>query len=219
LTINISKYMSFSDPFNEALSEVGDGGFISEVLGTAYDSARFKRYHSDVMSDKGWNKEKAANEVIYQAATKMTVQGGALGIFGGLTALGAGATDITSLMYHTVEMCGVLAEIYGLDTSDERVKTFVLAGVSGDSVLTDKAFKLVELGMNTTGRDLALKPLVKTLLVPILKALGVKVGVRGGIKFAELIPVAGAVVGGGANCWMVNSTGHQFLNKLKQIKR
>jgi len=184
--------MSHSNVFNEALSEVGDGGFISEVLGTSYDSARFKQYWRDVMSDKGYSKEKAANEVIYQAATKMTVQGGALGVFGGFGALAAGGTDIISLMYHTVEMCGVLAEIYGLDTSDDRVKAFVLAGVSGDSILTDKAFKLVEIG----SRDLTLKPLVKSLLVPILKALGVKVGVRGGIKFAELIPVAGAVIGG-----------------------
>jgi hypothetical protein len=159
----------------------------AKILGVAYDSARFKRYACDVKAAKGW-KEDAANQVIYQAATKMTVQGvsqtidkcgtsvpsenvvgesslkkwgqpstedivgccgslkqgcphflwalqgyrgsskkgcphlsrfsprGGLGIFGGLAALGAGGCDITSLMYHIVEMCGVLAEIYGLDT-------------------------------------------------------------------------------------------------------
>ena len=213
--------MSYSNAFNEALSEVGDGGFISGILSTAYNSARFKRYCNDVMSDQCCNKEKAANEVIFQAATKMTVQGGGLGIFGGLGALAAAGTDITSLMYHTVEMCGVLAEIYGLDTSDDRVKTFVLAGVSGDSSLTNKASMLVAMGMemSVAAREGVLKPVVKTLIVPILKALGVKVGVRGGIKFAELIPVAGAVVGGGANFWMINNTGHKFLDKLKQIKR
>ncbi|WP_072022133.1 hypothetical protein [[Scytonema hofmanni] UTEX B 1581] len=123
------------------------------------------------------------------------------------------------MMYHIVEMCGVLAEIYGLDTSDDTVKAFVLAGASGDSDLTDRAFKLAELGMmNAAAREAALKPLIKTLLVPILKALGIKVGVRGGIKFAELIPVAGAIVGGGTNCYMVNSTGHKFLDKLKRMK-
>ena len=85
--------------------------------------------------------------MIYQAATIRTVQGGGLGIFGGLAGLGAGGCDITSLMYHIVEMCGVLAESYGLDTSDDTVKAFVLAGASGDSDLTDRAFKLAELGM------------------------------------------------------------------------
>ncbi|WP_026736749.1 hypothetical protein [Fischerella sp. PCC 9605] len=73
--------------------------------------------------------------------------------------------------------------------------------------------------MNATARDIALKPLVKTLLVPILKAIGVKVGVRGGIKLAELIPIAGAIVGGGTNCWVVNDVGHKLLKKVKQIKR
>lgn len=212
--------MSYSsDAFNEAFAEFGDGGFLANILGSAYDSGRFKQYAYDVMNAKKSEKENAANEVIWQAASKMTVQGGGLGIFGGLTALGASATDITSLMYHTVEMCGVLTEIYGFDTSDERVKAFVLAGASGNSELTDKAFKLTELGMNTGAREAALKPLVKTLLVPILKALGIKVSVRGGIKLAELVPVAGAVVGGGTNCWMVNNTGHKFLNKLKRIKK
>jgi len=209
--------MSYSDPFDEALSEVSNGGFIHHILGSAYDSKRFKKYCKDIMSDKGSNKEKAANEVLFQAATKMTLQGGGLGVFGGVGAIAAGGADITSLMYHVVETCGVLAEIYDLDTDDDNVKAFVLAGVSGDVNLTDKALKLLDIGMNTTAREVALKPLVKTLLVPILKAIGVKVSVRGGIKIAQLIPVAGAIVGGGANCWMVNDIGHKFLKKLKQI--
>ncbi|WP_026736748.1 hypothetical protein [Fischerella sp. PCC 9605] len=116
-----------SNAWDDALSELGDGGFIANILGTAYDSTRFKKYRQDLMSDKSWDKEKAANEMIFQAATKMTAQGGGLGIFGGLGAVAAGATDIASLMYHLVEMCGVLAEIYGLDTSDDRVKAFLFS--------------------------------------------------------------------------------------------
>ena len=208
-----------SNAWDDALSEVGDGGFIANILGTAYDSARFKQYTNIAMTEKNGNREEAANAVIWEVSAKMTAQGGGLGIFGGLGAVAAGAADITSLMYHVVEMCGVLAEIYGFETTDDRVKAFVLAGASGDSDLTDRAVKLLDIGINATGRDLALKPLVKTLLVPILKALGVKVGVRGGIKLAELIPVAGAIVGGGANCWMVNDTGHKFLKKVKKMKR
>jgi len=208
-----------SNAWDDALSEVGNGGFIASILSTAYDSSRFKQYCNIAMTEKHGNKGDAADAVIWEVAAKMTAQGGGLGIFGGIVALAVGATDITSLMYHIVEMCGVLAEIYGFDTTDDRVKAFVLAGASGDSDLTDRAFKLLDIGMNASGRDLALKPLVKTLLVPILKALGVKVGVRGGIKLAELIPVAGAIVGGGANCWVVNDTGHKFLTKVKKMKR
>lgn len=82
---------------------------------------------------------------MWQAASKMTVQGGGLGIFGGFAALATGTTDIASLMYHTVEMCVVLAEIYGFDTSDDKVKIFVLAGVAGESELTDEALKVIKL--------------------------------------------------------------------------
>jgi len=208
-----------SNAWDDALSEVGDSGFIASILSTAYDSARFKRYCNIAMTEKHGNRGEAADAVIWEVAAKMTAQGGGLGIFGGIGALAAGAADITSLMYHVVEMCGVLAEIYGFDTSDDRVKAFVLAGASGDANLMDKTFTLLDIGMNNAARDLALKPFVKTLLVPILKALGVKVGVRGGIKLAELIPVAGAIVGGGSNCWMVNDIGHKFLKKVKQISR
>lgn len=203
-----------SDAFNEAFSYVSDG-FLFKILGAAYDPKRFKQYAYVVIKAKEWRQEEAANEVIWQTASKMAAQGGGLGIFGGFAALIGGTTDITSLIYHTVEMCGVIAEIYGFDTSDDTVKALVLAGASGESEFTGKALELIKLGMKTGAREAALKALVKTLLVPVLKALGVKVSCRGGIKLAELIPVAGAIVGGGTNCWMINSTGHEFLNNLK----
>ena len=206
--------------FDDALAEVGDGGFLAKVLEIAYyDSTRFKEYARDIQAAKGWNKEDAAHEVIWQAASKMTMQGGIAGLPGGLAGLGAGTADVTSLTYHITEMCGVLAEIYGLDTSDDRVKAFVLAGVSGESNLIEKAFKIVEEIGSGVAREVALKPLVKTLLVPILRALGLRIGVTGGIKIAELIPFVGAVIGAGTNGWMVNDTGHNFLTKLKLISK
>ncbi len=205
--------------FDDALTEVGDSDFLAKVLEIAcYDSNRFKQYANNVKISKSatkWNREDAAHEVIWQASSKMTMQGSIAGLPGGLAGLGASAADLSSLIYHMTEMCGVLAEIYGLDTSDDRVKNFVLAGVSGESNLMEKTFKIIEEIGSGVAREVALKPLVKTLLVPILRALGIKVGVTGGIKMAELIPVAGAIVGAGTNCWMVNETGYNFLKKLK----
>lgn len=204
--------------FDDALAEVGDGGFLAKVLEIAYyDSTRFKEYASVVTARA--NKEDAAIEVIWQAATKMTMQGSIAGLPGGLVGLGATTADVTSLTYHIIEMCGVLAEIYELDTTDDRVKTFVLAGATGESNLIEKAFKVVEEIGSGVARDVALNPLVKTLLVPILEALGLRVGVTAGIKIAELIPVVGAFVGAGTNCWMVNETGYKFLQKLKLISK
>jgi hypothetical protein len=204
-----------SSVWNEAYSEVGDSGFMAKVLGTAYDSTRFKKYARDIKRDNAWN-ENAANEMIWQAATKMTAQGVVAGLPGGLLELATGTADIASLLYHTVEMCGVLAEIYGLDTSKDSVKAFVLAGASGNINVMDKVQQVMFVGGNVAN-DLVSSTLLKSVMVPVLKALGVKVGVRGGLKTASLIPIVGALVDGGTNCWMVNDTGHKFLKKLKCI--
>lgn len=204
--------MTYANTVNDAYNQIPFGEFLRQCLERAYDCQRFKRYARDVMASKS-NRIEAANEVIWQAASKMASQGAMAGIpFVNWATWGAGAADIASLMYHIVEMCGVLAEIYGHDTCDESVKLLVLAGASGDDALTGKVMSVVALGNPKT----TLLPLVKTLLVPILKALGVKVGVRGGIKTAELIPVMGGVFGGSANFLIVDRTGHAFLDRLIQ---
>lgn len=208
--------MTFSsDAWSQSFAEIGDGGFLAKILGTAYDSTRFKNYARDLKSDKGWD-EDAANEMIWQAASKMTAQGVVAGLPGGLLEFATGAADIASLLYHTVEMCGVLAEIYGLDTSKDRVKALVLAGASGNMGVMDQVQNAMFAG--NVANDLITSTLLKSVVVPVLKALGVKVGVRGGIKTASLIPIVGAFVDGGTNCWMVNDTGHKFLKKLKKIQ-
>lgn len=208
--------MTFSsDGWNQSFAEIGDGGFLAKILGTAYDSSRFKNYARDIKREKGWN-EDAANEMVWQAASKMTAQGVVAGLPGGLLEFATGAADIASLLYHTVEMCGVLAEIYGLDTSKDRVKALVLAGASGNVDVMDQVQKVMFAG--NVANDLITSALLKSVVVPVLKAIGVKVGVRGGIKTASLIPIVGAFVDGGTNCWMVNDTGHKFLKKLKKIQ-
>ncbi|MDF5719046.1 MAG: hypothetical protein PUP91_00860 [Rhizonema sp. PD37] len=132
-------------------------------------------------------------------------------IFGDWAALGA-------LLYYIVEMCLALTDVYRLDTSYDKVKAFVLARASGDSVVMDSTPKLVELStINTNTREVALEPSVKVFLVFIFKALGVKLGMIGEMKLAELIPVRLRKIGLRTNYWTVNDTGHKFLKKLKVI--
>ncbi|MDF5713941.1 MAG: hypothetical protein PUP93_08615 [Rhizonema sp. NSF051] len=183
-----------------------------------YNLTQFKPYASEVKAPKGWNKEDAANEVVCQATSKMKAQGESLEIFGAWAAYGASATNIALLLYYIVEMCLALTDIYMLDTSYDKVKAFVLARASGDSVVIDSTLKLVELGtINTAAREVALEPLVEVFLVFIFKALGVKLGIIGEMKLAELIPVRLRKIGVRTNYWTVNDTGYKFLKKLKVI--
>ncbi len=198
-------------PCDDALASASDSGFLAKFSGIVYNLTQFKQYGSEVKAPKGWNKEDAAKEVICQATSKMKAQGESLEIFGGWPALGA-------LLYYIVEMCLALTDIYRLDTSYDKVKAFVLARASGDSVVIDSTLNFAELGtINTATREVALEPLVEVFLVFILKALGVKLGIIGEMKLAELIPVALGKIGVRTNYWTVNDTGHKFLKKLKVI--
>lgn len=59
-----------------------------------------------------------------------------------------------------------------------------------------------------------MKAVVETLIVPVLKKVGIKVASR---KLKQLIPVVGAVVGGRENFAIVNDTGHKFLELLEKF--
>ena len=112
-------------------------------------------------------------------------------------------------------MCGVLAEIDGLDTNDDYVKTFVLSGAADDDSLRKKAKQAVSKGAN----NVAAKEFAKAVLIPVLKALGIKVSVKGGFKIAEIIPFASIIMGGGVNFFMIDGAGHNFLDDVKTIRR
>lgn len=77
-------------------------------------------------------------------------------------------------------MCGVLAEIDGLDTNDDYVKTFVLSGAADDDALRKRAGQTLQVTLQGTLHNIAAKEFAKLVLIPILKALEVKVSVRGG---------------------------------------
>ena len=191
---------------------------VNNVLGVAYNSGRFQKYAQETLKAKQGKCEDAANEVIWHAASKMTAQGAVAGIPGGLVAVGTTGVDISSVLYHTVEMCGVLAELYDFDTTKEEVRTLVLAAVTGDGTLINSALKIVNLAQNPKVKEQIIKELIKKQIVPILKQLGIKVGGRSGIKLMQLVPVVGAAVGAGTNFYTINTIGHEFLNYLKTSK-
>jgi hypothetical protein len=206
--------------FGEALSVVDSS--VKGILELAYDPYRFKQYARKALKAKGYNKEAASNEVIWHATSKVTTEGA---ISGFLSSISLGAYglaslpgDIVFLMYHLIEMCGALAEIHGLDTNDDYVKTFVLSGAADDDSLRKKAGQAIAVTFQGTAHNAAAKEFTKAVLIPVLKALGVKVSVKGGWKIAEIIPFAGAAMGAGVNFFMVDGAGHSFVDELKRIR-
>lgn len=72
--------------------------------------------------------------------------------------------------------------------------------------------------MSKGANNVAAKEFAKAVLIPVLKALGIKVSVKGGFKIAEIIPFAGGLLGGGVNFFMIDGAGHNFLDEVKASK-
>lgn len=199
-----------ADPFKDAFSEVQYGSFLADALRYTYEPQRFKRTARSLMAAIK-NKQNAATQEVSDIAQKMKLVGAAAGIPGGPFAIGTNAANIASLMYHLVEMCGVMAEVYGLDTQKSEVKALVLAGASNDFRLMDEAIALVQSGSGTK------TPLSKTLVVSILLALQFNLGIKGAIDLTRMIPGLSAVIVAWSNFRTVKNTGRSFSTKLMQI--
>lgn len=200
-----------TDPFGAALAEVPYSSFLADALKYTYEPARFKRTARALLNSIQV-KENAALQEMSDIAQKMKLVGAAAGIPGGPFAIGTNAANVASLMYHLVEMCGVMAEVYGLDTQQNPVKALVLAGASSDFKLMDQALAVVQAG------NWATTPISKTLAVSILLALQFNVGIKGSIDLSKSIPLVSAVVVAWTNFRTVKNTGRNFLAKLGQIR-
>lgn len=95
-------------------------------------------------------------------------------------------------------MAGAIARIYGHDVTDDRVRTFVLLSLAGDSakdLIKDAGIRLARSGMRR-----ALAQIPGRALVEINKQIGfrllTKAGERGIVNLSKAIPLAGGVVGG-----------------------
>jgi hypothetical protein len=145
------------------------------------------------------------------------VEGTALG-FGGLATILA---DIPVFMGIALRSIHDIATAYGYPVDSEEERRFVmmtLAAVSADG-MSEKRNAMIALGVVgkelRTGTWKSIDNLLAAMLTgPLLESIGVKeLAKRFGInltkkKAAQLIPVAGAVVGGSMNAIMLNEIAH-----------
>lgn len=200
--------MSSPDPFQAALPQVPYSDFLAEALRYTYDATRFKKIAAATLATVSV-RESAARQTMSKTADTMKKVGAAAGIPGGPFAIGTLAANAASLMYHLVEMCGVMAEIYGLDTRDDRVKALVLAGASSDFELMDQALRLVQ------AENLATTPLSKSFVVSILLALQLNLGLQAAVRLDKVIPFFSVLTVSWSNFRTVKNTGRAFLEKLQ----
>jgi len=136
-------------------------------------------------------------------------EGAGVGVLGGLAILG----DIPLLAGLSLRAVNEFAAYYGFDTSlpSERMFALSVLTLASSPTVAAKQVTLAELSRASAllGRRAAWAELQQGASVSAFKtsaeALGMRLTRR---KLAQLIPVAGAVVGAGFNAWYLNEVTH-----------
>lgn len=142
---------------------------------------------------------KAAEKMIVMQCTKSTVSGFVTGFGGVLTLPVTLPANVVSVLAVQMRMIAAVAYMAGYDISSDQVQTFVYACLAGVSVgeIIKKAG--IQFGVKFT------KSLVTKIPGKVLTKINQKVGFRfltkfgtkGVINIGKMIPVVGAVIGGG----------------------
>ena len=144
----------------------------------------------------------AAKALINNQLAKCTTSGFLSGLSGFLVlpvTLASIPANIANVLYVQIRMVAALAKLGGYDVKEDQVQTMVyvcLAGSAASDILKEAGVQV--------GNKLALNA-VKNIPGSVLTAINQKVGFRLATKFGEtgivnlgkLVPVAGALIGGG----------------------
>ena len=165
-----------------------------------------------IAADPSFADDDARVKALIRSHTVMNFGTGFVTGLGGLITLPAAvpAAMTASWVIHT-RLSGAIATLHGHDIDDERVQTFVLFTLLGDSGKT----VLRNAGITVANR-LALRgveAIPARLLTEINKRVGMrlitKAGERGVLNLTKAVPVAGGFVGGGVDALYCNAVGRR----------
>lgn len=145
------------------------------------------------------NPRKAADKMIALQCTKSTVSGFVTGFGGFLTLPVTLPANITSVLAVQMRMIAAIAYMAGYDITSDQVQTLVYACLAGVSVAEIVKKAGIQFGVKF-GKQLVEK-IPGKVLVKINQKVGfrflTKFGTKGIINIGKMIPVIGAVIGGG----------------------
>ncbi len=151
--------------------------------------------------DKYKDPKTAAKKLIDVQVAKCTTSGFVTSLGGLITLPVAVPANVASVLYVQIRMIGALAMMGGYDPEDDEVKTLVYLCLVKNSI-TDVCKSAGVKAANKMTLNL-LKKLPGTVLTKINQKVGfrllTKFGEKGVINLVKIVPIAGGVVGGGAD--------------------
>ncbi len=153
----------------------------------------------------GWLDTKYEGIALAEGATA-----GGLGVLNPLAALAAIPADVIALMTLNLRAVGEYATYCGFDVSNQEERLFALNVLALASSSTDMAKQMAFAQLVRIARDVVLKKAWKDLerhaavraIQQIAKALSIRLTKA---KLAQVVPVAGAAIGGGFNAYYTNN--------------
>lgn len=115
-------------------------------------------------------------------------------------------------------MAGAIAELYGHSVDDDRVRTFVLLSLIGDSVKEVMKSSGVQIGQKVVLN--AIQQIPGRVLIEINKKVGfrllTKAGEKGIINLTKIVPVVGGLVGGTVDAVTCKAVGSAAKNIFRR---
>ena len=173
------------------------------------------------LSKHGGDPEKAIAALARATTVKGGVGGFVTGLGGFVTMPVSLPVNVAEFYIQAVRMVGSIATLRGYDVDEPRVRTAVLLTLVG----SDSGEVLKKAGMATgSGRlaSYALKGLPPAALMVVNKAIGFRLmrGVSEKVlsRFGRGIPVAGGLVGGGIDAYMMKKIADQAMKEFPAIR-
>lgn len=142
---------------------------------------------------------KAAQQMVALQTTKSTVSGAVTGLGGFITIPVTLPANITSVLVIQMRMIAAVAYMAGFDINSDQVQTLVYACLAGVSVAEVIKKAGITFGLKV-GKNMV-KKIPGKVLTKINQKVGfrfvTKFGTKGIINIGKMVPVLGAVIGGG----------------------
>jgi hypothetical protein len=167
------------------------------------------------------NTEAAVAKVARNHLAKGAVGGFVTGVGGFLTMPIALPANVLEFYVAATRMVAAIAELRGYDVDDPQVRTAVLltlVGSDADEVLTKTGLT----GGSGKVLGLAAQQLPPAGLLMLNKAIGFRilrgVGERAFTRFGRALPLAGGVLGGGVDLWMMKRIADHAMHEFPQVE-
>ena len=175
---------------------------------------RLRKEHSDSDPD-------AVVEQAIRSAMWRTAGTGALAGLGGVLTLPAGGGDLLYFLYAEIELSAAIFTLFGVELDDEQHRPILLAAAMGLGV--NEMVRIIGSRLGERAAQQLLRQLSQEAVKQLQRVLGQRLlahlARRGWMGLGRLVPLTGAVVGGGLNAVLIRTAGEAMRHTAKEYKR